>query len=304
MVTHLLRSPGRPKRASKPKPDTVPELGWSSDSDSISVPVITSAQNQTVKRFRSLGRPQTGSTERVVILEGLRAVKDALDAGFAPEFVLVRDDFDLARITSLPAQTDLRVLTAKVFDTLAETQHPQGVLAAVPLPLLEPETSSPRLSLIADQIRDPGNLGTMLRSAVAAGATSVSITRGSVHPDNRKAVRAGMGAHFRIPINVFSEFGSLTSFLADHEQVVVCDASGDRDYDQINYEVPTAILIGGEAEGVDPAVLRFATTVVRIPMEGGVESLNAGVAASIVLFEAQRQRRLSQRALTEIPEKH
>ena len=73
---------------------------------------------------------------------------------------------------------------------------------------------------------------------------------------------------------------------------------GDRDYDQINYEVPTAILIGGEAEGVDPAVLRFATTVVRIPMEGGLESLNAGVAASIVLFEAQRQRRLSQRALS------
>ena len=175
-----------------------------------------------------------------------------------------------ARLTSLPAQTDLRVVTAKVFDTLAETQHPQGVLAAVRLPLLEPETSSPRLSLIADQIRDPGNLGTMLRSAVAAGATSVSITRGSVHPDNRKAVRAGMGAHFRIPINVFSEFGSLTSFLADHEQVVVCDASGDRDYDQINYEVPTAILIGGEAEGVDPAVLRFATTVV-LPSPGRAE---------------------------------
>ena len=244
--------------------------------------------------IRSLQRRKIRQQERAFIVEGLRAVDDVIAAGIAPLGLYLREDMTPDRVPDLPAGVPVRTVVAKLFDGLTDVPHPQGILAVVPM-LEEPEVPVPSaalfpLILVIDGVRDPGNLGTLLRSAAGAGVDHVVIGPETVDPYHPRAVRAAMGAHVRVPFSHRS-WEHLTPLLGAYGIVALADAGGDVVYDQVAWDGASALIVGGEAFGPTAAAWGVATRRVAIPLARGVESLNAGVAGSLLLFEAARQRR-------------
>jgi RNA methyltransferase, TrmH family len=254
--------------------------------------VVRSAANPIVKLVRSLGRRAGRRQERAFVVEGVRAVGDAIAAGAAPTHLLLREGgpapgdlpFSLAR------QTAFRILAPALFDELSDTVHPQGVLAVFPLP--ERPIPRPRapLYLIVAGLRDPGNLGTLLRAAAGAGATAALLSRGTVDPFNPKVVRAAMGAHFRLPIHDL-DAAAIELVRETAALRAVARVEGGPPHDALDWRQPAALIVASETGAEDDVAADLANVAVSIPMAPGVESLNAGVACAVVLFEAARQRR-------------
>jgi TrmH family RNA methyltransferase len=254
---------------------------------------IVSLANPLIKHVRSLQRRRTRHQERAFVVEGLRAVDDALSADARIQTVLVRDDIPSHRVDPRLHQFPIRTVSDAVFKSVSNVDVPQGILVVVSMHDWDDLASwqgRTSLALIADGIRDPGNLGTLLRSAAAAGADFVAMADESVDPYNPKVVRAAMGAHFHVPLYQASE-DHLNEALSAVDQVVIAEAAGDVDYDQVDFARSTAIVVGGEAFGPLGHLQHRNLITARIPLERDIESLNAGVAGSLLLFEAARQRR-------------
>jgi RNA methyltransferase, TrmH family len=263
--------------------------------------MISSASNPTVKRLRALGAPapHTRRTEQAFVVEGVRAVEEALNGGARPTLLLyepealgqtARGATLLRRVEHLPgAQEASRVALAAA----TETVQPQGLVAVFPFPQWPaPARTAQPLYLILDSIRDPGNLGTILRSAEAAGVTACWLTPDCVDLYNPKVVRAGAGAHFRLPCYVEQDWPAIRSALTALGVALVAalDARGDTPYYAVDWRAPAALIVGNEAHGLSQAATQTATARVSIPMRGAAESLNAAMAAGVVLFEALRRR--------------
>jgi TrmH family RNA methyltransferase len=161
------------------------------------------------------------------------------------------------------------------------------LLAIVPFPIL-PLPKRLTLTLVADQLTNPGNLGTLLRTALAAGVEAVFLTEGTVDPYNPKVVRGAMGAHFHLPIEILQP-SSMPERLAGLN-VWLAEAGEGQPYHEIEWRQPVALVIGSETHGPQPSIRSFASGQVNIPMMGKSESLNAAVAAAVILFEILRQR--------------
>ena len=261
-------------------------------SDTLSTEVITSPGNPTIVLVRSLARRDRRVAERAFVVEGVRAVQDALETGAVPRLLLVRQgEHESWRELGPPAQVPARVVERRLFDRLSEVQTPQGILAVFPFPWLTPDPDDlAPLVLVLDRLRDPGNLGTLLRSAAGAGVNAVYLTPETVDPWNPKAVRAGMGAHFRIPL-VPLDTARLDELRQRLPRRVLTSAAATCAYDATDWTGATALVIGGETEGISAQLAEWGTEEVGIPLAHGVESLNAAVAGSVILFEAARQRR-------------
>ncbi len=251
--------------------------------------MITSLQNEKVKLARALqNQARTRRKEGKIVLEGARLVRDAVQSGHLPDFILY--DPEAAAIESLgDLSAALYPANAEVMRHASDTQQPQGILGVFPLPSPVLPAQPERL-LILDSVRDPGNLGTILRTAAAAGADAVLLSPTCADPYNPKALRGGMGAHFRVPVieagwqNIAAACRDLTVYLADSDGQLV--------YHQADWTAAWALIIGGEARGAGDEAARLADTRVNIPMTADTESLNAAVAAAVILFEAARQRAL------------
>ncbi|MFN8594502.1 MAG: RNA methyltransferase [Thermomicrobiales bacterium] len=254
---------------------------------------IRSATNPAIALVRALGRRDRRAAERAFVVEGVRAVQDGLAAGVLPRLLLVRQgEEELLGELVLPPGTPVRIVERGLFDRLSEVQHPQGVLAVFPWPnFVAALDSTAPLVLVLDRLRDPGNLGTLLRAAAAAGVTAVFLTAASVDPWNAKVVRAGMGAHWRVPVLPF-DAAAAHALRPRLSRRVAAAADANQTYDAVDWSGPAALIVGGEAEGVSRELLAWATESAAIPLAGGVESLNAAVAGAVMLFEAARQRRI------------
>jgi TrmH family RNA methyltransferase len=174
-------------------------------------------------------------------------------------------------------------------DSVSETEASQGILAVVAVEQPQPAHALDFV-LIADAVRDPGNLGTLLRTAEAAGVDAVLLATGTTDAFAPKVVRAGMGAHFRLPIYEVSWDEVRTQVAAYHWNVYAADMLG-RSCWETEFRHPLALIIGGEAQGVSAAARQVASETVSIPMQGKAESLNAAVAGAVLLFEVARQGR-------------
>lgn len=260
--------------------------------------VLSSRQNPLVKRARSLHERKARYRERAFLVEGIRLIEAALEAGSRPEILFVEQDNVEQRIDKLvneltTGKVEVRWLTPALFRDIAETEHPQGILGIFPFP--DPDvdlfdSGAAEIAVVADGIRDPGNLGTLMRSILAAGGHAIYYLPGTVDPYSPKVVRAGMGAHFKLPIRRVRHPHESPAFVPDR-QIVLAEAGGDTPYDQVDWSRPTSLIIGGEAHGVSDRLRDLATITVDIPLQNGVESLNAAIAGSVILFEASRQRR-------------
>ncbi|MBA3530858.1 MAG: RNA methyltransferase [Ardenticatenales bacterium] len=255
--------------------------------------MIESIQNSKVKWARALQRRRERQREGKLFVEGVRLVGDAVATGITPDLLFfTQAALETARVQSLveahgPVAWEV---SEAVMTEMAGTVTPQGVAAIVPLPAL-PWPEQPTLLLIADGVRDPGNLGTLLRSAAAAGVEGVIVPRGTVDPWADKVLRAGMGAHFRLPIYEGLTWDAVLSLLTGLT-VRLGDAQGDALYDQVDWTLPSALIIGGEASGAGEAARQRTDEIITISMANAVESLNAAVAGSVMMFEAFRQRRM------------
>ncbi len=257
---------------------------------------ISSTDNQQIKAARKLQRRRQRHRQARFLIEGVRLVRDALQSGatvhqlfYAPARLTAN-----AAATAVVAECEAQAIsclacTPEVLGTLSETVTPQGVVAVVQIPTL-PLPAALHFTLILDQVRDPGNAGTLVRTAAAAGVDAVIFGPDTVDPYNDKVVRAGMGAHFRLPLRICADWTEIDSLLAPHQQCYVAEASAHQHYTAVDWSLPTALVVGGEAAGASSEANHFAQPV-AIPMHSAVESLNAATAGAIILFEAARQRR-------------
>ncbi len=255
--------------------------------------MITSNQNPKVKLVRALlGRAKERREAGAFVVEGVRLVEEAVHAKWAIRFVLFDETLSergKSQVEGLRSKgVEAEEISPSVMKSISETDAPQGVLAVVEFSNL-PIPKSPNFILIPDQIRDPGNLGTLLRSAAAAGVQAVLIPPETTDAFAPKVLRAGMGAHFRIPIRMMNWDEIKQAAKLEGLKIFVADMDGVSCW-ETDLRQPVALVIGSEADGASESARELADGRISIPMAGEVESLNAGVAGSVLMFEVVRQR--------------
>lgn len=273
---------------------------------------ITSRQNPLVKRFRSV---RAMGERQHVFLEGVRLIEDAINTGARFESVAFTAELESSEHGAVLLESLRRVqcrgalVSKQVMEAIADTKTPQGVAAIVSRPYIELDdlfAGSPDLLVIADGLQDPGNLGTIIRTAEAAGANGLITTRYTVDPFNDKAIRASMGSALRLPLVTGARRSDIVAHCRDHKikmiasrptpagaQRVIEDAARAETVKlcaEVDMTVPIALIVGREATGISQAAEVEADEFVHIPMADGVESLNVAAAAAMLLYEAARQR--------------
>lgn len=252
--------------------------------------MITSLQNEKVKLARALqSQAKTRRKEKQIALEGSRLIKDAVQQGQQPDFVLYEAESvsdDLMQLLQHTGSVMLPV-SSEVMRHVSDTQQPQGILAVFPMP--QPVLpANPQRVLILDSVRDPGNLGTILRTSAAAGVEAVLLSLTCADAYNPKVLRSGMGAHFRVAVSE-TDWDGIGAYCRDLA-VYLADSDGEIAYHQVDWTAGWALIIGSEARGAGDEAARLAQRRVFIPMAAETESLNAAAAAAVILFEAARQR--------------
>jgi TrmH family RNA methyltransferase len=255
---------------------------------------VTSTRNPLVQRFRAAA---AGDVDGVLVAEGVRLVREALDAGLPLLEAAVSprcSDGSLRQRLQEQARAFVEC-SDEVLAALSSLDTPQGVAVLLQRPVAD-EADLLRgdlapLVVAAAGVRDPGNLGSLLRAAEGAGATGVLTLRGGADPFRDKAVRGSMGSVFRLPVLHGLDAAGVVAFARRHRlQLVVADGAGDRAYSKADLRKPLVLVVGAEAAGVPAELLAAADVRVRIPLAAPVESLNVAVAAGVLLSEAQRQR--------------
>lgn len=254
--------------------------------------MITSPNNARVRLVRRLQSDRRfRQREQLYVVEGTRWLQDLRQTAFpAPITLFFTSEWaEFANHTHLLSQFggEQQMVSPEVMAAMSDTETPPGVLALLPQVAL-PLPAAPTLLLILDGVSTPGNLGAMLRTAAAAGADGVLLAPGSVDAYNPKVLRGSMGAHLRLPIlHVgWPEINQLVAGMA----VWGAAAAGGLPYTAVSWTHPSALIIGGEARGLSQQGAQLCTGLCTIPMARYTESLNAAIAAGVILFEAVRQR--------------
>ncbi|SDB26197.1 RNA methyltransferase, TrmH family [Pseudobutyrivibrio sp. YE44] len=269
--------------------------------------MITSTQNNQIKNIIALNKKaRERKAQRLFVVEGIRAVAevpaDLLQAVYYVEGFGSSSECQsfLADIRSKAPEAQLEEVAKSAFNSMSDTVTPQGVLALVRMQdftlsqVLGTDSGKPAHIVILESLQDPGNMGTIIRTAEGAGATGIIMNTTTVDIYSPKVVRSTMGSIFRMPHLVVADLGeTIEQLKAEHGvSVYAAHLKGQRFHDEFDYTGPTAFMIGNEGNGLTDEMAGHATSYLRIPMEGQLESLNASVAASILIYEAQRQRRI------------
>jgi len=255
--------------------------------------MISSSRNPKIKLARALaGRPKERRDAEAFLAEGVRLTEEAFASNWPFRFVLVSDELSERGKKLVEKLEDKKIdvekVESKLLQSLSETETSQGIIATlndsrIPIP------ESLNFILIPDSIRDPGNLGTLLRTADAAGVQAVLIPPETTDAFAPKVVRAGMGAHFRLPMQTIS-WNEIKSRVQGMK-IFLADMDGQSCW-EMDFRQPLALIVGGEAEGAGVEARKLANAFVKIPMVGKTESLNAAVAGSVLMFEVMRQRNI------------
>jgi TrmH family RNA methyltransferase len=257
-----------------------------------------------VRQLRQLHQPRGRRELGLLLLEGTHLLQETVRLGLRPELVLATPEWIAAHgplLAALPTGTRVQPASAEVLEAAATTRHPDGVLHCVPTPSEPPEGEPPGFVLALDRLQDPGNLGTLLRTALAAGVEEVWLAEGA-DPHQPKVLRASAGAALALPLRRLegARLAERVGALAGRGvQVVAAVVPGAgvrpeglpaRPYWQLDWSRPTLLLLGNEGAGLDPALAALASEAVTIPHSSAVESLNVAVAAAPLLLERWRQR--------------
>ena len=257
--------------------------------------MITSMSNNRVKQVVSLQQKAKERKERkCFVIEGLRLFEEA-PVELLQEVYVSEQYLDKVKDLEVLKKLPYEVVSADVFQRMSDTKTPQGILTVVKMPEYTMEeilaVEDPLLVLLED-IQDPGNLGTMMRTSEGAGVNGVVMTRETVDLFNPKTVRSTMGSIFRVPFLYVDDMIQTIRLL--HEKKIRTYAAhlkGEKFYDELSYTSGRAFVIGNEGNGLKKETADAADTYLKIPMQGRLESLNAAVATALLVYEAARQRR-------------
>jgi TrmH family RNA methyltransferase len=262
--------------------------------------LITSRDNSLLRKARSV---RDGKVEDLIFVEGLRLCDEALRSGLAIETVIFSEEIAqkenaaplIKKLTNVSNR--MAAVSEKLLESISYTKTPQGIV----LLASRPETSQEHfaanqkghaLVVIMHRINNPVNVGAILRTAEAAGATGVVATQNTSDPLSPKSLRGAMGSAFRLPIWFGPTYEEALHWCAERGIQTVCaDVHAVASYDEVDWRRPSALIMGPESSGLSEAEIAAADMAVQVPMRGPAESLNVAVAAGILLYEAARQRR-------------
>lgn len=257
--------------------------------------MITSTNNSQIKNLiQLLAKGKARRASHAFVVEGIKmfleAPKEWVESIYVSESFLEKNEKRLKNAS-------YEVLSDSVFKHVSDTMTPQGILCVLKMPQYQLEdllgtTKQTPLLLITESIQDPGNLGTMFRTAEGAGVTGILMNQSTVDIFNPKTIRSTMGSIYRMPFLYAKDLETTIKEL--QKQKITCYAAhlkGKKTYDEVSYQEPTAFLIGNEGNGLSEQIAALADTYIKIPMEGKLESLNAAMAAGILMYEVNRQRR-------------
>lgn len=262
--------------------------------------IISSKQNQYVKLAKSLQRKKIRETHNMFLVEGLRSCEEVINSGIKVECGFYTNNIidhergcnflDNLRNTNIL----LFEVDENIFKYISDTENPQGVMFICmkkDFELSDINQDKEPVLLIIDGIQDPGNLGTIIRTAGAAAVSGIILLKGTVDPYSTKVVRSTMGALFGIPVVTMNDNETLYDYLKKQKyRFLVADISGEQMYYETDVKGPVAWVMGNEANGPNEFWINHADAVVKIPLLGKVESLNVAVATGILLYDTVRQR--------------
>lgn len=255
---------------------------------------IESQKNPKVQTFAGLKTKKGRTRDGMFLAEGERLAREALQSDCAPQYLLLdasaEDEFAQLRTLASSRGAEVYELSPQAFAAVSDTVTPQGVIAVLRQPTMVPVYPSQVLAL--DGVQDPGNLGTLLRTSDAFDVNEVCCSPTTADPLSPKVVRASMGGAFRLSLVRMDvgSYGEAWQASWPDGQVIITEASGALMCNQVDFTKPTLVVIGSEATGVSESVRQRPWARVSIPMATHVDSLNAAVAGSILLYEAYRQR--------------
>lgn len=261
--------------------------------------MITSSTNPRVKQIVQW---QTKAKERrkagVFLAEGIKMFEEAPENSIAEVYLsgdIAESIKEKAAIWKKLQLVGYEVVTPEVFAKMSDTQTPQGILTVLKRPVhkLEDLLGAPKpLLLLLENLQDPGNLGTIIRTGEGAGITGVIMSSGTVDIFNPKTIRSTMGSVYRVPFLYADDMNEIMKRLKEKGiRTYAAHLQGNTYYDTFSFREPTAFLIGNEGNGLSEELAEQADSYLKIPMEGQVESLNAAVAAALLMYEAHRQRK-------------
>lgn len=259
--------------------------------------MITSTKNPAVSSVKSLLlKASERNRQGLFVAEGKRLCKDIIKSGCLLKKAYVTEDF-LEKEQDFFSEDNYEPVSSNVLKAMGDTKNPQGIIGIFSLPQYSPKdifNSENPLVLILDGISDPGNMGTMIRGFEACGGNGIILVNNCTDPFGAKCIRSTMGSIVRLPIIKAESAKELKDLLysnVSHIKIYACHMEG-QDYEKVNLKGPSALIIGNEAHGLSPDMVTLSNNLIRIPMEGRVESLNAAITALVVGFEAARQRRM------------
>lgn len=260
---------------------------------------ITSSQNPLIKDIKSLNRKRNRWKNRLFIVEGSKIIEEAIINGVRIKNILLSETFfeseeGRAFYNNIKNRDNMVKIKDSLFNSISDTENPQGIMAICEFnirELAETYDLDNSVILFLDGLQDPGNMGTIIRTADAFNIDGVILGQGSVDPYNLKVVRATMGSIFRVPLYICdNSLESLRDLKTRGFNVLATSLDGSLIYES-DFRGKIITIIGNEANGVSPEILEVADKCIKIPMPGNAESLNAGVAASIIMYEAMRSRK-------------
>ena len=258
--------------------------------------VITSKDNELIKHIKKLKDKKERDLSNEYIIEGIKLIQEAIQENAKIKQIIICDDCE--KTESIPkdlmyeiAKQECIYVTNKIFETITEVMNPQGILAIIEKRSKEIQIDDKQDIILAlDDIQDPGNLGTILRTADSIGLTQILVSKGTADCYNPKVVRSTMGAIFRVKIIECEDLVKTLKEIKKHKfEIVVSSLQTDNSIYDINYH-KKVIVIGNEANGVKKEIQDLADKKIKIPMLGKTESLNASVATGIILYEYVRQK--------------
>lgn len=263
------------------------------------MPLITSLQNPLVKQFKKLHRSKERHEQQLFLLEGTHLLEEAYKAGLSLVTVCCTSTWQ-AHNPQLWNQATQRaerseLVSPEVLQAIATTVNPDGVVATAKRVVSQLPSYDITLGIILETLQDPGNLGTLIRTAAAAGVEGLWLSADSVDLDHPKVLRATAGQWFKLPMAVSPDLTLNVSQLKSRGiQVLATLPTATLTYWDVDLTQPTLILLGNEGAGLSAQLAGVADQQVKIPLAAGVESLNVAIAAALILYEAQRQRSVAQ----------
>ncbi len=259
--------------------------------------ILTSRQNPLIKQMRKLRHSKERREQNLILLEGANLIAVACQENHP--FVTLcytqawRNQHPQLWQEATQNAERVELVDQELLGAIATTVNPDGVVATISRGIISDlPTNQVGLGLVVERIQDPGNLGTIIRTAVATGVDGLWLSEDSVALDNPKLLRASAGEWFRMPKGVSSNLVEVVSGLRSEMQVIATLPQASKSYWEVDFRSPSLILLGNERAGLSEELLTLADEKICIPLQRGVESLNVAIASALLLYEVQRQRLL------------